>query len=423
MLNERWQGVEYWLQTNVLTTASGAQGLTLILCLIVAIFLTRSLKPVFANQAAAIVNLQVRQAIAEALVPGIWMITLWLAILVFSRADWPHRILDIGISLLTAWVTILLASKLIRNATAARFIAWLAWTVAALNILGVLGSVTAALDGVAIDFSEGVRISLYGVIKFTMMLGALLWAAIHAGRLIEKRIHSNSVLSPSLQVLFSKSLNVLLVGLAVVLAVRSIGIDLTALTIFGGAFGLGLGFGLQKIVSNLVSGVILLVDKSIKPGDIITVDNTYGWVKALGGRYVSILTRDGTEHLIPNEKLFSERVVNWTHSSQNVRVKAPLTVHYDSDLRQAIEVCRQAASVVDRVLPDPAPTCLLRGFGDSGANLEIRFWISDAHNGVGSVRSAVLLSVWSALKKHGIEIPNPQRDVHIRSASIEQSSD
>ena len=190
----------------------------------------------------------------------------------------------------------------------------------------------------------------------------------------------------------------MLIGLAILIAIDSVGIDLTALAVVGGAIGLGIGFGLQKVIGNLISGVILLLDKSIKPGDVIAVSGTYGWVTALGGRYVSVVTRDGVEHLIPNETLISERVENWTHTHNKTRVKLDVGVHYDTDVRRAIELCTEAAAEVDRVLDDPQSKCLLVGFGDSSVELQVRFWIADAHNGVTNMKSAVLLRIWDKFK-------------------------
>jgi small-conductance mechanosensitive channel len=177
-----------------------------------------------------------------------------------------------------------------------------------------------------------------------------------------------------------------------------------------------LGFGLQKIVSNLISGVILLLDKSIKPGDIISVSGTYGWVTALGGRYVSVVTRDGVEHLIPNETLISSSVENWTHTQRRTRLKLDVGVHHESDVRSVIALCEEAARAVERVLPDPAPKCLFIEFGESSLKLQLRFWIGDAQNGVQNVKSEVLLEIWDRFKQHGVRVPYPQRDLHIRSA-------
>lgn len=198
---------------------------------------------------------------------------------------------------------------------------------------------------------------------------------------------------------------------------------MTAFTVFSGAIGVGVGFGLQKIVSNLISGVILLIDKSIKPGDVISVGDEYGWVNSLGARYVSVVTRDGTEHLIPNEELITQRVENWSYSNNLVRLRAPVGVHYKSDVRHAISLCIEAARATPRVLQDPAPVCLLKGFGDSSVDLEIRFWIQDPAEGMSNVLSEVLLRVWDRFHEEGVEIPYPQRDLHIRTPAPAPAAD
>ena len=213
----------------------------------------------------------------------------------------------------------------------------------------------------------------------------------------------------------AKVARAVLVMLAFVIALNVAGVDLTAFAIFSGALGVGLGFGLQKVVSNLISGIILLLDRSIKPGDVIALDETYGTINALHARYASVITRDGTEYLIPNEDLITQRVENWTHSNSDVRLKIPIGISYSSDVRRAMELCLEAAAVTKRILERPEPKCLLIGFGDSAVDLELRIWIGDPTNGVRNVRSEVLLGIWDRFHEHGIEFPFPQHDVHVRT--------
>jgi len=328
----------------------------------------------------------------------------------------PSGLLRTAVTLVAAWVAIHLASQFVRNPGWAKLIAWAAWGLAALSILDLLEPTIAVLDAAAIPIGES-DISLYDVIRSTVALAVLLSVALYLASLIEARIRTSQTLSPTVQVLFTKSLKMVLISLAVLVAVRSVGIDLTALAVFGGLFGVGIGFGLQKIVSNLISGVILLVDKSIKPGDIISVSGTYGWVTALGGRYVSVVTRDGVEHLIPNETLISERVENWTHTQRRTRLKVDVGVHHESDVKAVIALCEDAARATARVLPDPEPKCLFIEWGDSAMRLQLRFWIGDAQNGVQNVKSDVLLEIWERFKQSGVRVPYPQRDVHIRSST------
>ncbi len=207
----------------------------------------------------------------------------------------------------------------------------------------------------------------------------------------------------------------MLFSLCVVIAFHYLGIDLTVFALFSGALGLGLGFGLQKVFANLVSGFIILADKSIKPGDVIQLGDKYGWINFLGSRYVSVVTRDGTEHLIPNENLITGEVINWSYSQNLVRLHVPAGVAYGSDLEKARELMMAAAADTLRVLKDPKPACLLVGFGDSTVNLEVRVWINDPQNGIASVKSDIFWGIWQRFREHGIELPFAQRDVHLKS--------
>jgi small-conductance mechanosensitive channel len=292
---------------------------------------------------------------------------------------------------------------------------WAVWSVAALSILGLLDPTIAMLDAAALE-TPRLRVSLYSVIKSALVLGVLLTLASSVTRALAARIRTSRTLSASAQVLFTKSLRATLVGVAVLIGIHTLGIDLTAIAVVVSALGLGAGFGLQKVISNIVSGVVLLLDQSIRPGDVISVSGTYGWVTALGGRYVSVVTRDGVEHLIPNETLISERVENWTHTNSHTRLKIPVSVAYDTDVHQAMDICVEAACGTERVLAEPECRCLLIALGANGLELEVRIWIGDAHNGVQNVKSAVLLRIWDRFREAGIRVPFPQREIIVRGA-------
>jgi len=268
---------------------------------------------------------------------------------------------------------------------------------------------------VALQLGE-VRISFLGVIKAAIALAVLLWLAAAASGLIEKRLTAMPGVSPTAGVLFGKVFRILLVTIAILVVLDSAGIDLTTLAVFSGAVGLGIGFGLQKVFSNLISGMILLMDRSVKPGDVISVSDTFGWINSLRARYVSVITRDGIEYLIPNEDLISQQVENWSHSHKRVRLRMPISIDYGSDVPMAMELAVEAAGEVDRVLGDPEPVCLLMGFGDNGIDLELRVWITDPQRGVANVTSAVLLRIWKLFAKNGVNFPFPQRDLHIKSS-------
>ena len=417
VMDSAYLAVSSWLLENVLIPSTAVQALVIVVCLVVARILAPRLRtrierwslregtsrPVKAGL----------QALAKHSLPIVWLLLQWVTVIVANAAGWPAHLVTIVASLLNAWVIIGLTSSVIRDPTWARFIAICAWSVAALNIVGLLDDTIDVLDSLALTVG-GLRVSALGVLKGVLSLAILLWAATFATRVFERRIKSVPTLTPSIQVLFSKLLKIVLVTIAIVAALSSVGIDLTAFAVLGGAIGVGIGFGLQKVVSNLVSGVILLLDKSIKPGDVISVGDTYGWINSLGARYASVVTRDGTEFLIPNEDLITQQVVNWSYSNNAVRLRIPVGISYNADVRLAIKLCLEAAAEAQRVIAEPRSACLLKGFGDSSVDLELRFWIEDPQNGTANVRSEVLLLIWDKFHEHGIEIPFPQRDLHIR---------
>jgi small-conductance mechanosensitive channel len=346
--------------------------------------------------------------------PLVWLLLVGIAWQAAVLQGWPARILEIAASLLMAWVIISIASGLISNPVWARAVAMSAWTIAALNILRLLDPTVALLDSFAIQFGA-VRISLLTVAKSVFALAVLLWLATVVSETLESRLRHSPNLTPSVQVLFGKLLKFSLITIAVLAAISTTGMDMTALAVFGGAVGVGIGLGLQRVIANLFSGLILLLDKSIKPGDVVAVAGTYGWVNTLGGRYVSVVTRDGIEHLIPNEEFITTRVENWTHTDSKIRLKIPIGVHYKSDVERALAICVECAAKVPRVLKDPNPVCQLRAFGDNSVDLELRLWVGDPMNGVNNVRSDALRLIWKAFHEEGIEIPYPQRDLHLRS--------
>ena len=347
--------------------------------------------------------------------PMVWLAALWFAVFAAKGAAWPHHIMEGAVSLLTAWAVIRLASGLIRNPFWARAVAVTAWTIAALNLLGLLDPVMRTLDDMALNLGE-FRLSVLGMIKAALLSALFLYLASVTSRIAETRINASDSLTPSMRVLFGKFARVFLYALAIALALESVGINLAVFAVFGGALGLGIGFGLQKVVSNLMSGVILLMDRSVKPGDVIAVGDTFGWINTLGARYVSVITRDGTEHLIPNEELISQRVENWSYSNSMIRQKVPIGIDYGADVHLARELAVQAADGVNRVLKDPKPVCHLIEFGDNAVILELRFWIDDPQNGVANVRSEVQLKIWDLYHEHGVVFPFPQRDLHLRSS-------
>jgi small-conductance mechanosensitive channel len=280
--------------------------------------------------------------------------------------------------------------------------------------LGGMQPLITGLDG--IGFAVGARrFSLMSAISFVVVVAALFGAARIASRILAHSIDHASALDGSQRALAHKLGGIGIVLIACLLGVDLLGIDLTALKVFSGAFGLAVGFGLQKTFGNLISGLILLMDRSVKPGDVIVVGDTFGAVNKIGVRAVSVVTRDGKEHLIPNEQLMTQPVENWSYSSRNVRVHVPIGIAHGSNLPLAQRLMMEAASASDRVLDMPRPSVWLKAFGDSSVDHDILFWICDPEMGVGNVRSEVLNRLWVLFKENGIELPYPQRDIHIRS--------
>ncbi len=342
-------------------------------------------------------------------------ILLWIALQVMQSVTWISRtyLIVVAANLNTAWVLISIVTRLIRNRFMANFLALFAWGVAALSILELLPETITALDHVGFDL-QGVRMTPLLLIKSVLTVSLLVWLALLLGRFFDNRLKASQDLNPSLQVLLGKLIKALLMITAILTSLSLVGIDLTALAVFSGAIGLGIGFGLQKVVSNLISGIILLVDKSIKPGDVISVGDTYGKINELAARYASVISRDGREYLIPNEDLITSQVINWSYSSDLVRIDLDFGVSYEADPHKVRELAKEVAAKHKRVQAVPSPVCHITEFGDSSINYKLRFWIRDPGQGTVNVRGDIFLLLWDALKEAGIEIPYPHRDIAMR---------
>jgi len=321
-------------------------------------------------------------------------------------ADPRTYLLNVAINLTTAWVVIAIFTGVIRNPFINRVVAISAWTIAALSIVGLLEPIVTALDSRAIMFG-GSRVTPLLVLKTSVLLLVALWAAIAAGNFFDRRVQAMSELTPSIQVLVGKLIRIGLITIAVVVVLSSLGIDLSVLAVFGGAIGVGIGFGLQKIVANFVSGIILLADKSIKPGDTISVGDHIGRVSNMGARYTSVDGRDGREYLIPNEDFITQRVVNWSYSNDLVRLEVKFGTTYASDPRKTQNAAIAAARSVDQVLQQPPPLCHLTAFGTSAIEFMLLFWVKNPGADISGVHSAVMLALWDTLEREGIGIPKP----------------
>lgn len=327
-------------------------------------------------------------------------------------------LLDIAASLLMAWLVIRLAVGLLANRELARLIAGSVWTLAALNIMGLLDPIMTVLGEAQLPLGE-MQISVLDILAGIVSFAFLMWMAFALSALLEKRLQNVESVPPSIRALMSKLGKILLVSIAFLISLNATGIDLTALAVFGGALGVGIGFGLQKVVGNFISGIILLVDRSIKPGDVIETGGTYGTINRLAARYTSVITRDGTEFLIPNEDMITQPVTNWSHTHRLVRRKIPVQVSYESDIKKAMQIMVGAAAEEARVLKVPEPKTLMKGFGESGVDLELRMWIEDPQHGVSNIASDVMIRIWDRFHEEGIEFPYPTRVVHVKNGSVQ----
>ena len=340
--------------------------------------------------------------------------------IILEQFDWHVELLKIVMPLLLSLAVVRLVVYILRKALRpGRAIkAWeniigiIIWSVVALHIVGWLPGIMKAMDELGITVGDA-RITLLATIKLILSIGFLLLVSMWLSRTIESRVMKSQHFDPGMRVAMAKVSKFFLVTLAILVGLNSVGIDLTALTVFGGALGVGIGFGLQRIASNLVSGFILIFDRSIKPGDVISIGDSFGWVEGLHARYIVVRNRDGVETLIPNENLVTSEVINWSYTDPQIRIKIPVQISYNDDPEKAMQIMLDASRANSRVINDPEPACRLLEFADSGIQLELRVWITDPQAGVANVRSDINLAIWRAFKENNITIPYPQRDVHL----------
>ncbi|WP_315838627.1 mechanosensitive ion channel family protein [Bradyrhizobium prioriisuperbiae] len=355
------------------------------------------------------------RVLVESSSTAVFAIVTLIVRLVMVHLTWPSRsyLLITAASLAFAWLIIRLATSMIRNQFAVRLLSVSAWAVAALSILGLLDSTVDALDSVAVVLG-GIRVSPLLIIKTTIAMAVALWLSSVISKFLESRITSARDLTPSLQVLLIKMVRLLLIVAAIAIVLAAVGINLSSLAIFSGAIGVGVGFGLQKIVANFVSGIILLADKSVKPGDLITVGDNFGRISAMNTRYISVAAGDGREFLIPNEDLVTQKVTNWTYTDKNTLVKVRFSTNYDADPRAVCKLAVEVATATPRITKLKPPSCLITEFAEYGMNFSLTFWIADPDAGMDNVRSDVMLALWEAFKREGIRVPYPVRDIRVR---------
>ncbi|GGB76515.1 mechanosensitive ion channel family protein [Henriciella pelagia] len=350
--------------------------------------------------------------------PALWALFVYLALTILNTIGQESALVRIATSLALAWLLIRVVTTFLPEFVR-KPLEWTIWVFAVFYAFGVLDEVLDWLSNVGPPYAGG-RISPIFIVQAIATAAFFLFIANWIASRLKRRVHALPRVEPSLRILMSNAMQIGLFFGAALLTLAGLGIPLSGLAVLGGAIGVGLGFGMQQIVANFISGVILLTDRSIKPNDVIEVDDTYGVVKSLGLRYASVITRDGKEHLIPNEMLITDKVVNWSYSNKEVRVKKRLRVEYETDLRQAVDLVVEGAKDTPRVLHSPAPVCLVMEFGDEAIELEARFWINDPENGVANIASQVLLSIWDRFREAGIDIPLRHEDILITPGSTLQ---
>lgn len=354
--------------------------------------------------------------------PVLWVLSLWVFNGLFKQAGFGNDVLRISASLMQAWIVIRMFSSLVKDPLWSKAFAYVAWTIAALNIVRLLGPVIDILDGISLPLGDS-RLSLYLIIKGALLLIALLWLASTVTHLIQLRVRRSKNLTASAQTLIAQAVRLLLLFSAFMVAMSAIGIDLTALAVFSGAVGVGIGFGLQAIFSNLVAGIIILIERSIKVGDFVELESGLtGEVREINIRSTRVTTNDNIDILVPNAEFINNRVTNWTLRDGHCRKRIPFGVAYGTDKEKVRDVVLEATRDISHLLTGrhaKPPQVWLIEFGDSSLNFELVVWLSPA-----SVKrpSAVLAdfnwAIETALSSNGIEIPFPQRDLHIRSSDL-----
>jgi small-conductance mechanosensitive channel len=338
--------------------------------------------------------------------------------LAMYHTTWPSHsyLLMVAAKLAVAWLVIRLVTSVLRNAFIVKLVSLSAWCVAALSIIGQLGPTIEILDSVSIELG-GLRLTPLLGIKLGLLLIAALWLTNIASNFVESRINRSADLTPSIQVLLVKMIRIGLLVVAVTIALSAVGINLSALAVFSGAVGVGIGIGLQKIVANFISGIILLADKSVKPGDLVTIGDSSGRISAMKTRYISVAAGDGREFLIPNEDLVTQKVTNWTYTDKNTLLKVNFATSYDADPKQVCKLALDIAAAAPRAIKSKAPNCILTEFTEAGMRFSLTFWIADPE-GMDNVKSEVMVSLWETFKREGVGVPYPVREIRVRGGAL-----
>ena len=349
---------------------------------------------------------------------AVFVLIMALARAAMLVSTWPSRsyLLSVAANLALAWLVIRLVTSGIRNSFIVRVVSLSALLVAALSIVGRLGQTIDALDSVSVVLGD-LRLTPLLLIKLGILLVVALWLTNIVSNFIENRIARSGDLTPSVQVLLIKMIRTGLMILAITVAMSAVGINLSALAIFSGAAGVGIGFGLQKIVANFISGIILLADKSVKPGDLVTIGDSTGRINEMKTRYISVAAGDGREFLIPNEDLVTQKVTNWTYSDKNTLVKVIFGTNYDADPRLVCKLATDVAAAAARAIKNKPPNCILTEFAESGMKFSLTLWIADP-DGMDNVKSDVMLALWDAFRRETIKMAYPVRELRVHGGAL-----
>jgi small-conductance mechanosensitive channel len=397
----------------------------LVSCLLLAWWLARLVRarlesqPQPAPEQAAAVKLGVRGA-SRVLFPFFALILVAIARAGLRYLQPEVALLSVAIPLLSSLLVVRVAMYVLHHLFAPssvlrtweRTITWAVWIGLALYLTGALTEILSLMDAFAFRVGKQ-RISLLNVVQAIVSVAITVLIALWAGKLLEARVMGARALDLNLRVVLSKLIKTVLVVLAVLVALPAVGIDVTVLSVFSGAIGVGIGFGLQKIAANYLSGFALLLDRSVSLGALVTIDGYYGEVTRLTSRYLVLKGPDGTEAIIPNEHVITSMVINHSYTDRRVRIEVPIQVSYQSDVELALKVMEEAAREHPRVLADPAPMAVLKSFADSGIDLELYVWILDPEAGKGNLRSDINRALWKRFAEQGIAIPFPQREIRI----------
>lgn len=419
-LEKIWSQVQQYLMNHVLTWAMAAQlaasGVALLLAHRAARALRSWIERLMAQSGLSETDSdrQRNEMFLKITGPFLSFLFLGIAFRVTHHFNWPEEGLRVLFTLSLAAFLVRFFTSPTTNRYWNRILTSAIWIWTILRIFDLVQPLYRLPESISFTIGQ-LHVSILTIIKAFLLSLILYWLSKNLLVIIRLWLRTGSGLPPATQVLLYKLSRALLIWISVVLVLHYMGIDLKVFALFGGALGLGIGFGLQKIYANLLGGYMILADKSIKPGDVIQLGNTYGTINFLGTRYVSVVTRSGVEHLIPNESLITGELINWSYSNNLLRLQVPVVISYDSDLDTATKLMLEAAADTRRVLQEPKAACYVTGFGDSGLNLELRAWINDPQNGLGSVKNELLRGILRRFKEEGIELPYPQMVLHHKS--------